>query len=456
MIFRSIPPRRVFPLLFQVLLLVSVFIIKQILAFVNTHPIKNFKFASFSFLNYNNFMSEVKEFFLKRITLILIAFAAIVFSIYLSYIFKPACWPYGYTLCAAIGEDFFALLQASYNFFHHFFIYQEPLSSQLITPYYMPFKYFPISSLLAGWPFILFFKDYYFAYQIYLGFSVTLHLASIGLIYLIAQKLRAKSILFILATVLWLTFFPLASEWRMGQFNNLAGIFFLLAISFSIYRRPALSAVAWILSLSWKPLGLFAFGYYWVKKNKLALWLFLLFFVLFTAIYLIYWQHLYPFAWQAFLKAILTLGDRSPLQIHYIDNFGVFAFWGELFYNWSPAFYGVFTKIYLVAILIIFFYLTLKKGPKNLYYLLFAGATIMMYHKEVWESMLTFWLPILVVLILMSKKKRGVDFHCNLLDNPRDAEFVFFLSSNPKSFMVEFNDRRKSPATDGALHLFGF
>lgn len=375
---------------------------------------------------------EEKKFIQRRLLVIALFLAIAIFGVYLDYIFKPICWHYGYSLCAAVGEDFFHLYQAGYNFFHGYFIYGAPAEVHLVAPYFVVMRYFPATPLIWSSPF-LFFKNAIAAYQIYLIFSVILHLASIGLIYLIAKKLNTSKIMFVLATILWLTYFPLASEWRMGQFNHLAGIFFLLAITFSVYRRPVFSAISWILSLGWKPLTLFAFFYYWLKKNKLAIWLFLLFFVIFTCGYLIYWQRIFPFAWQEFLKTILILEDRSPVQIHYIDNFSVFALWGELFYNWSPLFYGAFTKVYLLAILVIFFYLTFKKGPKNLYYLLFAAATMMMFHREVWESILTFWLPILVVLILMAKKKNEIIFLliCSALLAMPSLYYYFDQSKNP-------------------------
>jgi hypothetical protein len=364
-------------------------------------------------------MLNKKVFQLKSIITVLFILAGIViFSFYLKYIFYPECWKIGYTLCAALGEDYFALYQSGYNFYHNYFIYggDGSLAAQhLVTPYFMVFKYFPATALIWGWPFIFFSAEE--AYRIlYLFSSVILHISALSLLYLIFKKLKLAKINLALAIFVWLSFFPLASEWRMGQYNDLAGIFFLAFLAAEIYGKKTQAAIMWILSLAWKPLTLFSLPYFFRRINKIAVGLFFVFFILLTGGYLIVFSNVfgYEFVFQKFFGTLLIGSGREPLQIHYIDNFGMFSFLGELFYDLSPIVYLWITKLYLLAILIIYGVISWKVKLADIYdrlnYLLFTATTIMMFHREIWESLLTFWLPILAVLILTAKNRKELIF----------------------------------------------
>jgi len=88
--------------------------------------------------------------------ILLITVSLLIFASYLIFLLKPFCLKLGYTLCAAIGEDFFCLYQATYNFFHNYFIYGDLAKINLVTPYFVIFRFFPVSPLLIGWPFVIF------------------------------------------------------------------------------------------------------------------------------------------------------------------------------------------------------------------------------------------------------------------------------------------------------------
>lgn len=172
------------------------------------------------------FFKLIKQF--SKILLILIAI--VVFFFYLKFLFKPYCFKLGYTLCAAIGEDFFALYQATYNFFHNIFIYGESASINLVTPYFMIFKYFPISPLLIGWPFLIFFSGAESAYHGYLIFVILFYLFGFYSIYLIAKKFKTDNLTKVLTFFLWFTFFPILSDLRMGQYNLISSLFLLFSL----------------------------------------------------------------------------------------------------------------------------------------------------------------------------------------------------------------------------------
>ncbi|PIZ28234.1 hypothetical protein COY43_01595, partial [Candidatus Berkelbacteria bacterium CG_4_10_14_0_8_um_filter_35_9_33_8] len=319
--------------------------------------------------------------FNKKSLFFITILSIIIFITYLKYIIYPACWQTGYTHCAAIGEDFFQLYQAGHNFVNGYFVYGEWAKEHLFAPYFVIMRYFPITPFVWGVP-TLVFSSAMSAYHGYLVISILLHLASVYLIIKIAQKLKVQKYQIVTAIFIWLTFFSLTSEWRMGQFNHLAGMFLLGAIGAEIFGNKILSALAWILSLSWKPQALFVAFYFWMTKNKIAIVLFILFFILFTVGYLGYFQAQNIPAFQEFFKNILVLEDHHAWQVGYIDNFSVNAFWGQIFYPTNPKLYYIISKSWSIFIILMLFWASFKfsKSPKNLdskiYLLLFTAVSM--------------------------------------------------------------------------------
>ena len=350
-----------------------------------------------------------------KVALVLIAL--FVFALYLKFLFKPYCLKLGYTLCAAIGEDFFALYQATYNFFHNIFIYGESASINLVTPYFMTFKYFPISPLIIGWPFLLFFSGAESAYHGYLMFVILFYLFGLYGMYLMAKKFKIDGLTKTLIFVLWLTFFPILSDLRMGQYNLISSLFFLLALVFLVFSKKIVSVLSWLISLAFKPIALLNIFYYFKTKNRIAIWGFIICFIIFTGGYLLYYQLYYPSAIGDFFHVILISGNRGGWEIHYPDNFSLNTFFGELFYDTSKILFSLISKLYVVLLFLVFLVISLKiklrrEVKTDLYYSLYAFATMIMYHKEVWESWLACWVVIVAILLILA-------------DNYREKIFLF-------------------------------
>lgn len=378
---------------------------------------------------------KVLQLFLK---VILILIAVIVFIFYLKFLFYPFCLKLGYTLCAAIGEDFFALYQATYNFFHNTFIYGELAKGYFVTPYFMIFKYFPISPLLIGWPFLIASNNAEIAYKFYLGFNIVFYLLGFYGIYLIAKKFKTDSFTKVLVFFLWFTFFPILSDLRMGQYNLISSIFFLFSLIFIIFLKNKLSALSWIISLAFKPISLLNIIYYLKTKNKIAIWSFIICFVIFTGGYLLYHSIYYPKALSDFLSIFIS-GNRQGWQIHYPDNFSVYTFLGELLYDNNHLFFSIISKIYVVVILSIFLWISYKIKLKNniktdSYYFLYAFTTLIMFHREVWESWLSCWLVVITILLVIAdnyKEKLFLFLNGIILGTP---SLFYFYELNHSNF----------------------
>jgi hypothetical protein len=359
------------------------------------------------------FFKFIKQF--GKVLLILTALFVLAF--YLNFLFRPYCLKLGYTLCAAIGEDFFALYQATYNFFHNIFIYGEYANLNLVTPYFMPFKYFPISPLVIGWPFLITSLNVEIAYKFYLWFVIAFYCLGFWGIYLMAKKFKTDGLTKILAFFLWFTFFPILSDLRMGQYNLISSLFFLFSLVFLVYSKNILSAFSWIISLAFKPISLLNIIYYLKARNKIAIWGFIICFVIFTGGYLLYYQLYYPSAIGDFIRTIFISGNRVGWEIHYPDNFSLNTFLGELFYDKSKILFSLISKLYVVLLFLVFLVISLKiklrrEVKTDLYYSLYAFATMIMYHKEVWESWLSCWVAIVAILLILA-------------DNYREKIFVF-------------------------------
>jgi len=377
-----------------------------------------------------------------KVALILISL--LIFAFYLNFLLKPFCLKMGYTLCAAIGEDFFALYQATYNFFHNHFIYGDLAKMYLVSPYFMIFKYFPASPLLIGWPFLIFASKALIAYHLYLIFVILVYIFAFYAIYLIAKKFRADSITKALLFFMWFTYFPLLADLRMGQFNLISSLFFLFSLVGIIYYKPLISGLMWVISLAWKPLALLNIFYYLKAKNKAAIISFIIVFILFTGIYLLYHQWYYSQAIPDFLKVIFLNGDRRGWQIHYPDNFSVFSFLGELFYDRLAKLFKIVIKIYTLVLMGIFSFITYRIKFTNdiktqLYYSLYAFSTLLIYHREVWESWLTAWLVIIVFLFILAlSRKEKIFLFCNslILGTPTLFYYYELTKSNNWRFLL--------------------
>jgi hypothetical protein len=388
------------------------------------------------------FLKLIKQF--GKVLLVLTAL--FVFAFYLNFLFRPYCLKLGYTLCAAIGEDFFALYQATYNFFHNIFIYGEYADLNLVTPYFMPFKYFPISPLVIGWPFLILFSNAESAYHGYLIFVILFYFLGFYSIYLIAKKFKTDDLTKILAFFLWFTFFPILSDLRMGQYNLISSLFFLFSLTFLIFSKEILSALSWLISLIFKPIALLNIFYYLKTKNKIAILGFIVLFVVFTGGYLIYHQLYYPTAISNFIHIILLSGNREGWQIHYPDNFSINTLLGELLYDKSKFLFSFVSKIYPLLLFLLFgvisFKIKLKKDIKtDLYYFLYAFTTMIMYHKEVWESWLSCWVVIITVLLILAdtnKEKIFLVFNGLILGTPSLFYFYELNHNNLLRFLLIF------------------
>ncbi len=377
--------------------------------------------------------------FKKIVVGLLVLAALLVFLFYLKFLLKPTCWRLGYTLCAAVGQDFFALYQATYNFFHKIFIYGPPAAADLVTPYFMIFKYFPISPLIVGWPLLLIGQTAMESYQFYLVFTLIFYLIGFLGIFLTARKLNLNNKTKLLVFLLWFTYFPILSDLRMGQYNLISSLFFLLSLLALVSSRKIFSAVSWLLSLAFKPIALFNLIYYLKTKNKTALWGFLICFVLFTGGYLLYYQLHYPFAISDFFHTVLLAGDRTGWQIHYPDNFSVNTFFGELFYERNHLLFSLISRLYPLIVLGIFLFISYKikfKGEikTDLYYSLYAFSTLIMIHKEVWESWLSSWIVVIAILLIIAdnyKEKIFLFLNGILLGTP---SLFYFYEIHKTSF----------------------
>ncbi len=332
-----------------------------------------------------------------------------IFSYYVYRIIFPECSHLGYTLCAALGEDFYSLYQAGHNVFTGHYIYGSLAGNDLVTPYFMEFKYLPTTALVWGSFFRLITPNAECTYHLFLTLSIIAHLLGAFLIWLIWKKQKASKYILGIALLLWLGFFALNSEWRMGQFNDIAGVFFLGFLTGVIYEKKYLSPMLWTLSLSWKPLALFTTPFFLKIKYKIGLLFFLTFIFGTTFFYIVYFQLKDPTSITTFLNTILLGSNRDGWQIHYIDNFSVNSFIAEIFYDKSPIIYNLLSKAYLFLIIVFLGIVTLgvklKTKGNEVLYLLFTATTFLVFHKEVWESLLTFWAPIVVVCFIISKEK---------------------------------------------------
>jgi len=266
--------------------------------------------------------------------------------LYLWHIFGNDCWNLGYTLCAARGEDYFSLYQRAFNLFNGFSMYGKEAWRYLVIPWPIVMNYFPTSAIVWGWT-TIFFTTPHAGYKSYLYYSIALHLLSIYSLYYIWKKINKSFFILSLAIFFWLSFFSLNSEWVMGQFNHLAGMFFLAAIALAIAKKDKLSGIAWNLSLAWKPTALLLLPYYLKRRQKTTIAIFVLFFCVLTISYGIYYEFFYKNSLSDFFSLILNLTPRSGYDIHYIDNFSVYAFLAELFYNRFLGVYIFITKIYI-------------------------------------------------------------------------------------------------------------
>ncbi|MGC9067028.1 MAG: glycosyltransferase 87 family protein [Minisyncoccia bacterium] len=380
------------------------------------------------------------------VKVVLVLLALFVFVFYLKFLLKPYYLKLGYTLNAAIGEDFFAVYQASYNFFHNIFIYGEPAQTILVTPYFMVFKYFPVTPLLIGWPFLLFSAKAELAYYSYLIFVLLFYIIGFYAVYLITKKFQADSLTKTSIFFLWFTFFPILSDLRMGQFNLIASLFFLFSLVSLAYSRQILNAFNWIISLVFKPIALLNIFYYFKTRNKTALTLFILFFVIFTLAYLGYYSLYYPEAFSDFFTIIFLSGNRTGWQIHYPDNFSINSFLGELFYDKSKIIFSLISKLYIFCLFLVFLIISLKLKFKKdikteLYYSLYAFTTMVMYHKEVWESWLSIWIVVItLLLILTDNKKEKIFLFLNglILGTPSLFYFYELNHSNFWRFLLIF------------------
>ena len=374
--------------------------------------------------------------------IIVISFALGIFLWYLRFLLKPYCLKLGYTLCAAIGEDFFALYQATYNFFHNIFIYGETARVNLVTPYFMIFKYFPASPLLIGWPFLVFSVSAESGYQLYLRFNLIVYFLAFLGVWWLAHKFHSDTFTKIILLVLWFTYFPILSDLRMGQYNLISSLFFFFALLGIVAGRSILSGISWLISLLFKPLACLDVFYFLKTKNKIALLGFIIIFIVFTAGYLGYYNLYHPQAVSDFLKVMLLSGNRSGWQIHYPDNFSIYSFLGELFFNFSPSFFKMISNLYLLIIVLLFLWISYKiqlgKNLKNhLWYSLYSFTTLLMIHKEVWESWLSAWLIVLIVLIILAshrKEKLFLILNSFLLGTP--TLFYFYEAKKTKAWLT--------------------
>ncbi len=336
----------------------------------------------------------------------------IIFSYYIYRIIFPSCSILGYTLCALIGEDFFALFQAGHNILNANFIYGPSAENNLITPFFMTFKYFPVSAIFLGVPFVIIAPTAEFAFSLFLALSIAIHFLGIFFIWLICKKQKVGKYILGVSLLIFLSAFPLNSEWRMGQFNDIAGVFFLGFLTAVIYDRKFLSSVFWMLSFFWKPIIFLSFPFFIKARDKLGTFLILAFVFLGTVIYIGFFQIFDNKAITYFLNTLFLYKDRVGWSLHHIDNFSVYSFLGELLYDHFYNIYFISTSIYLFLIIFIYLIITfkikLKSKINKIYYLLFSVSTLLVYSREIWESTLSFWTLIVIAAFLFAKNKERI------------------------------------------------
>ena len=332
-----------------------------------------------------------------------------IFSFYIYRIIFPECSLLGYTLCAALGEDFYPLYQAGHNVLTGQYVYGPLAGNDLVAPYFVEFKYLPITALIWGPFFRLMSHNAEYAYHSYLTFSIMAHLQGTFFIWLIWKKQKASKYILGLALLLWLGFFALNSEWRMGQFNDIAGVFFLGFLTGIIYEKKYLSPLLWTLSLSWKPLALFAAPFFLKSKYKIGLLFFLTFILGISSFYILYFQLKDPTSITTFLNTVLLTGNMEGWYIGFIDNFSVNSFIAEIFYDKSPIIYNQLSRAFSFLIIAFLGIVTLgtklKTKGNEVLYILFTVTSFLVFYKYMWESLLNFWAPIVVVCFIIGKEK---------------------------------------------------
>ncbi|MGE4554750.1 MAG: glycosyltransferase 87 family protein [Candidatus Paceibacterota bacterium] len=381
------------------------------------------------------------SFFKKFLFIFLIGFSIFIFLNYISFLFAPVtCWKLGYTLCADQGEDFYSLYQAAFNFSKNLFIYQKPPPPFLVVPYYMPFKYFPLSPVIIGYPFLKISSSVFDSYRFFLLLNILFYIFSFLGIFLLASFFRKSLFEKIILFTFWFSFFPIVSDLRMGQFNLISALCFLLAFIFIVFDKKILASFSWFFSLLFKPLTFFNFFYFLKNRNKIAIFLFGLN-LAFTLIYFLYYYFLDPSSFQNIFKIYnLFSSQRVGWQIHYPDNFSVHSFLGEIFYDKFPLIFKIFSLTFKIVLILIFLFLTFKlKFNRNnqkieYYYLLYSFLTPVIVYPEVWESWLAIYSVILALLfILLETYKEKIFIFINylLLATP---SFYYFYQKTKSPF----------------------
>ncbi|MBI2057747.1 MAG: hypothetical protein HYT63_02065, partial [Candidatus Yanofskybacteria bacterium] len=272
---------------------------------------------------------------------------------------------------------------------------------------YFPWKYLPILPILASPLVKLFsFKFFYFFYVT----SIQVLVLTLGLILItkVGIILKRENWQIILAVGLYWIFWGTQADWRMGQYNTLAGLFFLISFWGVASQKKGFSIFGWLASIISKPIFIFGFFYFLKKKN----WQAIIWFLAIIAITLIYLEKFLLSggllsAYQASF-GFLTDPSRINWQVHYIDNLGPAALLGELFYDRFPDIYkwSVMALASIAVIIPTICLFTKENRKKELYFFLLLALSPFIFYREIWESLLAFLAPIVALVFLLSNTKR--------------------------------------------------
>ena len=340
-------------------------------------------------------------------TWLVITVISVLFLLSIWNLWQFRCSNLSYTLCAAIGQDLQALYQAGENFNISNSMYGSIAEQHLFTTDYFPWKYLPILPILAS-PLVKFFSFNFFYFFYVASIQILVLVLGLILISKIGLTLKRENWQIILAVGLYWIFWSTQSDWRMGQYNTLAGLFFLVSFWGVASQKKGFSTFGWLASIISKPIFIFGFFYYLKKKN----WQAIIWFLVIVVMTLLYLEKFLPSgglleAYQASF-GFLTDPSRIGWQVHYIDNFGPAALLGELFYDRFPNIYKSSIMVLTsIAVLVPITYLFTKENrKKELYFFLLLALSPFIFYKELWESLLAFLAPIAALVFLLSNTRR--------------------------------------------------
>ena len=288
------------------------------------------------------------------------------------------------------GWDFYALYQAGHNVLTGVSAYESDGDKiEVVTPFYTPYRYLPISAYTLGA--LLNLLSPLWAFRLWVATTELVLLGCALLSWRTARDANQGALL----AAMWLCFTPYYLEIYLGQFSVLQGALILLMMLSA--SRPPLGwryDLAWVASLLWKQnTGLFIPLFLRLKRWR-GLALGALAVLLSSLPYFI----LYPSALPAFLGNFRS-GPPTPQ----LGNLGVrqllYSAASALIPQLPPAAHQALQQVWVLAVLGIGLYLTLRDDQADplLHLCLRTTSYFLLYH-QVWEHHYVLLLPVLVML----------------------------------------------------------